>query len=331
MNFRLFLIVVLFLFANSLFSQESEVVRKEIMQDFGKFKSKAALNLVPFQDKKTGKYGYIGALSKKVVVPAKYDYLRLFNPEAYGEYKEEYFTLETKNGGIAFAEDRKIQISVSDFGDGSGRGKEELESGFTVLQGDELRIEKYSHIYSNVHSPFLYKNKLYAVAEKEDEDGRRSAIIDEEGNVAFGIDFSQYKNIALNEFAKIDDEPYFFAVNADDQLLFINPIGRKIIVSEGDGSAIYGKMVVEWVRRIRPTFGYGHYKDRILDFVKMEWLPQKTDGAEIEHIYYTSDKVIDCYTVSYMDYPNVNLYIRVKDDKYPYPYYIGWDGYRYIP
>ena len=331
MKLKLMLIGGFLLFTGSIFSQITESVKKEILQDFSKFQAKAVLNLISFQDEKTGKYGYIGALSKKIVVPAKYDDLNLFCPTMNGKYKGDYFMLEVKNNRVVFKEEEPIQFSIANLINESEKGHKDLEKGF-IISADKFRIEDYSHIYYNVHSPFNYDGKVYAIAEKVMDGKLRKAVISDDGSIMFGLDFPEYKYIVRNKYAAdADSVLYFFVVDIHEKLFFINPEGKKIPISEDNGSVIYNEMVVEWLKEIRPVFGYGRYGDRILDFVNMKWLPRKTDGAEIKYIDYTSDIFIDCYTASYIDYPDIKLYIRVKDDKYPYPYYIGWDGYRYIP
>lgn len=341
----LLLILLLFSFDNILLSQTSDEFIKGIQNDFKNYTPETSVNLVPFRDKETGKYGYIDAVSKEIVVTAKYDKLRFFKKNMEGEYKGSSFLLSPVgkklvataevDGAIDIAELRDYDSVVSE-----NKSSKDLDKGFQVIdRNGRKEIGAHSHIYKFVDTPFLYESKYYAIACKvvnDDPDNDFMSriiygIINTEGNYLPGFDFG-YRYIKLNEYAKGDDDLYFVVLNDYGQEYFLSTSGKQIIVKKGKEEKMSSYSEIRTILNLYlyPKFGYVIYQNGLFDLVKMTWIINPEKGISLQYIDYSSTKKIPDLSPEYRD--DVKIYIEAEKRKeLPYAFYMDIAGYCYLP
>lgn len=328
----LFILLGLFTCISS-FSQSEQKLQEEIQADFNKLTLEQVINLIPFQDKKTGKYGYLDAESKKIAIKPKYDELSFFKPAIEGTYKGEQFHSIIKDGKI-FIElgvnwgNQSIALMAADYEEDMTSNN--LKKGFTISTNKPVKILQYASIYNDVTFPFFYKEKYYAVASKSDEENNNNkyGIIDTEGNYLSGFEF-KYSYLKLNRVAKDDGKYYFYALTDSDKELFINTQGEERVIREKK-NPLSNKTGI--LRYDLNNFGYTIYDGGVYDLVNMIWVLDDPKITPIK-IDYNSTKEIDNGSIYFSQFQRhkVNIFIKATSKDYPYPYYIDNKGNKYLP
>lgn len=291
-------------------SEYTEEQLKAILEkEFAKVDKTKLTELVPY--KKNDRWGFIYADTKKIAIKPYFTYIDFFNPDFYGYVGD----LEVEIIHKPFSIDVYEHKEYCDDGCSKGFEKVFVISSKTNFRGfsvtDDGKLESYSDSYyidvnrRDISDPFEYRYEYYAIVNKEG----KYAIIDVFGDPLGDFDFT-YKRIVLNEYVSGASVKWFYVEDFNGQNFFINTRGQKKMV-EGNVKIPLFKNILFGISVVNNGSVSG-----IFDLNKMEWIIEPQTEIQIDVLYYSSDKEINCLDPLNRDKANIYFLVRRKDKEF---------------